>query len=173
MSRGIRIHLEQGRQGLKSTATSACVILIGIVALGCAGTGSQSAPAEAAVGENPYRELESVVAFERLQEKVDELKEMVLVDAETEREASEGMRAILRVLSMSSDVTGDANPKAPHFSRMDTKIRKVGGDNPDAEYDHVGLDNRWDYPTVQDDIEQDRGQLFCISSLACPQVRIP
>lgn len=145
MIREVRIHLEQGRQGRNSTATSACAILIAILALGCAGAGSQSAPAEAAVAENPYRELESVVAFERLQKKVNDLKEMVLVDAETEREASEGMRAILRVLSMSSDVTGDANPKAPHFSRMDTKIRKVGGDNPDAEYDHVGLDNRWDY----------------------------
>jgi hypothetical protein len=70
---------------------------------------------------------------------------MVLEDSESEREASEGMRALLRVLSMSSDVTGDANPKAPHFARMDTKIRKVGGDNPDAEYDNIGLDNRWDY----------------------------
>ena len=28
---------------------------------------------------------------------------------------------------------------------MDTKIRKVGGDNPDAEYDNIKLDNEWDY----------------------------
>jgi hypothetical protein len=46
---------------------------------------------------------------------------------------------------MSSDVTGDGNAKAPHFARMDTKIRKVGGDNPDAEYDNVSLTNEWDY----------------------------
>ncbi len=115
--------------------------------LGCAtGILSESELPDFSVADsNPYRELESVRAFERLQATLDELKEMVLVDAETEREASEGMRVILRVLSMSSDVTGDANPKAPHFARMDTKIRKVGGDNPDAEYDNIGLDNRWDY----------------------------
>ncbi|MBJ22289.1 MAG: DUF1214 domain-containing protein [bacterium] len=102
-------------------------------------------PALVAKDENPYRALQSVQAFERLQATLEALKETVLEDAETEREASEGMRAILRVLSMSSDVTGDANPKAPHFARMDTKIRKVGGDNPDAEYDNIGLDHRWDY----------------------------
>ncbi len=115
--------------------------------LGCAG-GSPSAlddPASSVRDGNPYRELQSVQAFERLQAILDELKEMVLEDAETEREASEGMRVILRVLAMSSDVTGDANPKAPHFARMDTKIRKVGGDNPDAEYDNIGLDNSYDY----------------------------
>ena len=115
--------------------------------LGCA-AGNQSAPDRpdpAPLDENPYRSLESVQSFEQLQVTLDELKEMILEDAETEREASEGMRALLRALSMSSDVTGDANPKAPHFARMDTKIRKVGGDNPDAEYDNIGLDNRWDY----------------------------
>jgi hypothetical protein len=115
--------------------------------LGCA-AGNQSAPDRpdpAPRDENPYRSLESVQSFERLQVTLDELKEIILEDAETEREASEGMRALLRALSMSSDVTGDANPKAPHFARMDTKIRKVGGDNPDAEYDNIGLDNRWDY----------------------------
>ena len=120
--------------------------------MGCAGTSEPEpeperapTPEQEARDANPYRALESVRAFERLQSTLDELKEMVLADAENEREASEGMRAILRVLAMSSDTTGDANPKAPHFARMDTKIRKVGGDNPDAEYDNIALDNRWDY----------------------------
>jgi hypothetical protein len=94
---------------------------------------------------SPYSELESVKAFERLQATLEELKHVVLADAETEREASEGMRVILRTLAMSSDVTGDGNPQIPHFSRMDTAVRKVGGDNPDAEYDHIVLDNAWDY----------------------------
>lgn len=118
-----------------------------VSAIGCA-AGRTDTPepmvAEAA-RENPYRSLQTVAAFERLQLTLDELKEMVLEDAETEREASEGIRALLRTLAMSIDVTGDANPKAPHFARMDTQIRKVGGDNPDAEYDNIALDNRWDY----------------------------
>lgn len=118
-----------------------------IGALGCAGHVGQEAPSEAAPVEaaNPYRDLESVKAFEQMQSALDQMKEMVLEDAETEREAYEGMRALLRILSMSSDVTGDGNPKAPHFARMDTKTRKVGGDNPDAEYDNIALDHRWDY----------------------------
>jgi hypothetical protein len=117
-------------------------------ALGCANGHTNTPPPTTepqAAEENPYRALQTVAAFERLQHTLDDLKEMVLQDAETEREASEGIRALLRVLAMSIDVTGDANPKAPHFARMDTKIRKVGGDNPDAEYDNIALDNRWDY----------------------------
>lgn len=133
-------------------------------ALGCAGGGPTSSVVveSLAVDENPYRALESVQAFERLQSTLDELKELVLADSETEREASEGMRAILRVLAMSIDVTGDANPKAPHFARMDTKIRKVGGDNPDAEYDNIGLDNRWDY-VIRGNVGSVRHLSFTIS----------
>jgi len=119
-----------------------CLLLVLMV--GCA-SGRGGVEAHSSEQENPYRQLESVQAFERLQSTLNEMKEMVLADAETEREAYEGMRVILRTLAMSSDVTGDGNPKAPHFSRMDTKIRKVGGDNPDAEYDNIALDNRWDY----------------------------
>ncbi len=118
-----------------------------VSAIGCAAgrTDTPEPTVTEAARENPYRSLQTVAAFERLQLTLDELKEMVLEDAETEREASEGIRALLRTLAMSIDVTGDANPKAPHFARMDTQIRKVGGDNPDAEYDNIALDNRWDY----------------------------
>lgn len=151
-----RIDLGQGRRRAeRATAPTLTVLfavaaIISVTALGCAGaTSGSGAESKTSVANeqaaNPYRDLESVQAFEQLQKTLDAMKEIVLADAETEREASEGMRAILRVLSMSSDVTGDANPKAPHFARMDTKIRKVGGDNPDAEYDNIGLDNRWDY----------------------------
>jgi len=101
--------------------------------------------AEAANAPEDYRELASVKAFEQLRAAIDEQFEMVLADAKTEREVWGGMRALLRILAMSADTSLDANPKAPHFARMDTQIRKVGGDNPDAEYDHVSLDNEWDY----------------------------
>jgi hypothetical protein len=125
------------------------IACVGSVSLaGCAGTGAEASGESStttAVEPNSYRELESVKAFEHLQTTLNQMKEMVLEDSETEREAYEGMRALLRILAMSSDVTGDGNAKAPHFARMDTKIRKVGGDNPDAEYDNISLTNEWDY----------------------------
>jgi hypothetical protein len=33
----------------------------------------------------------------------------------------------------------------PHFQRMDTLVRKVGGDNPDAEYEFVAIDGQYNY----------------------------
>jgi hypothetical protein len=84
--------------------------------------------------------------------------DVILSDAETEREASEGMRFLLRALAMSIDVQADGNPAAPHFARMDTQARKVGGDNPDAEYDLVVLDGERDYVI--------RGQLGSVRHLS-------
>ena len=135
-----------GKQG-RGTWVLLGLSMVALGAIGCAVGQADPPPTTAAeaADANPYRALQTVAAFERLQQTLDDLKEMVLEDAETEREASEGIRALLRVLAMSIDVTGDANPKAPHFARMDTQIRKVGGDNPDAEYDNLALDNRWDY----------------------------
>ncbi|HPG26515.1 MAG TPA: DUF1214 domain-containing protein [Myxococcota bacterium] len=115
---------------------------------GCAGSGPSEAvdiDPEAAQRLERHRALASAHAFEQLQQTLDEQAELILADARDEREAWEGLRALLRVLAMSIDTSLDGNPKAPHFTRMDTNIRKVGGDNPDGEYDHVVLDNRWDY----------------------------
>jgi len=92
-----------------------------------------------------FERLASVQAFRALQGSLDEMLDVILGDAETEREASEGMRFLLRALAMSIDVQADGNPAAPHFARMDTAARKVGGDNPDAEYDLVVLDAERDY----------------------------
>lgn len=72
-------------------------------------------------------------------------RQMVLDDARTEQEAIEGMRWLLRVLAMSVEVAADGNPTLPYFQRMDTPVRKVGGDNPDAEYEYVQIDGRFDY----------------------------
>ena len=52
---------------------------------------------------------------------------------------------LLRVLAMASETSGDAHVAAPHFARMDTPTRKVGGDNPDAEYDNLVWDGNHDY----------------------------
>ena len=65
------------------------------------------------------------------------MKKMILQDAVTDQEAAEGMRFLLRTLAMSQEVTGDGYPLAPHFARMDTARRKIGGDNPNAEYHNL------------------------------------
>ena len=72
-------------------------------------------------------------------------RQMVLDDARTEQEAIEGMRWLLRVLAMSVEVAADGNPTLPYFQRMDTLVRKVGGDNPDAEYEYAQIDGRFNY----------------------------
>jgi len=133
--------------------------------LACATPSSQVAepgPAAEATGADRYRDLASVRAFAELQTSIDEMAEVILSDAKTEREATEGMRFLLRTLAMATDVAADGNPKAPHFVRMDTKIRKVGGDNPDAEYDNLSLDNRWDY-VIRGDVGSVRHLSFTVT----------
>lgn len=92
-----------------------------------------------------YSQTKSHQALLDLIETIDNNRKMVLKDARTEQEAIEGMRWIMRVLAMATEVAADANPRRPHFQRMDTEIRKVGGDNPDAEYHNVSIDGQYDY----------------------------
>ena len=113
--------------------------ILSVLALACATASSAEEP------ERSFESLESVRAFDALLETVRELRNTVLEDARSEREAAEGMRFVLRTLAMSQDVTGDGYPRAPHFARMDSLRRKIGGDNPDAEYDNLVWDGRVDY----------------------------
>ena len=92
-----------------------------------------------------YRQSASHQAFLELEELISSTREMVLADARTQQEANEGMRWMLRALAMSTEVAADTNPRLPHFQRMDTLARKVGGDNPDAEYEFAQIDGRFDY----------------------------
>ena len=92
-----------------------------------------------------YRKSASHQAFLELEELISSTREMVLSDARTQQEANEGMRWMLRALAMSTEVAADTNPRFPHFQRMDTAARKVGGDNPDAEYEFAQIDGRFDY----------------------------
>jgi hypothetical protein len=92
-----------------------------------------------------YSATESHQALLELESTLAAGREMVLRDARTEQEAVEGMRWLLRVMAMSVEVAADANPRTPHFQRMDTEVRKVGGDNPDAEYAYAQIDGRHDY----------------------------
>ncbi|MBW2725805.1 MAG: DUF1214 domain-containing protein [Deltaproteobacteria bacterium] len=92
-----------------------------------------------------WQRLESVQAFDQLMGSVDDVRNMVLAEAESEREVAQGMRWILRNLAMTADIAGDANPPRPEFVRMDTSARKIGGDNPDGEYHLASIDGRYDY----------------------------
>ena len=108
---------------------------------------ASTALAEAEVEVEPARfsELQSVQAFDQFLATLGEMRNMILEDAINEREASEGMRFLLRTIAMSQEVTGDGYPRAPHFARMDTPQRKIGGDNPNAEYDNLVWDGSIDY----------------------------
>ena len=92
-----------------------------------------------------YASSASHQAFLELQDLISSTREMVLADSRTQQEANEGMRWMLRALAMSTEVAADTNPRFPHFQRMDTLARKVGGDNPDAEYEFAQIDGRFDY----------------------------
>jgi hypothetical protein len=106
---------------------------------------ASTALADAEVATDRFAELESVKAFDQFLATLADMRNMILEDAVNEREASEGMRFLLRTIAMSQDVTGDGYARAPHFARMDTPQRKIGGDNPNGEYDNVVWDGSIDY----------------------------
>ncbi len=145
-------------------------LLMGIALFASVSGCATESPPPAEASASPYASLASVRAYEQIQATLEDMKQVVLEDAETEREASEGVRAILRTFAMSMDTAGDQNPKAPHFARMDTKVRKVGGDNPDAEYDNVHLDARWDY-VIRGNLGTVRHLSFTISGPVKPDGR--
>lgn len=95
--------------------------------------------------EKDYSYLESVTAFRQFQTMVDDISEVVLKDARSEQEVIDGMRFLLRNISVSTEVGADGNPRYPFFQRMDTPARKIGGDNIDGEYDVAVLDGIYDY----------------------------
>ncbi len=106
---------------------------------------SQASAKKGGAPQSEWAGLESVKAFDEVIGELVKMRHMILSDADSEREASEGMRFILRTLTMASDVTGEGYTPAPHFARMDTPRRKIGGDNPDGEYDNVVWDGSVDY----------------------------
>ena len=92
-----------------------------------------------------YRNTKSHQAMLDFEAMISSTREMVLADARTPQEATEGMRWLLRLIAMSTEVAADGNPRLPHFQQMDTQVRKIGGDNPDAEYYHALIDGQYDY----------------------------
>jgi len=95
--------------------------------------------------ESRYDELAAVRSFELLQRSLEELKQMVLHDAQSEQEAIEGLRMILKHLALSTRDSIDGDFMNPLLSKGDTRNRDVGAYNPDAEYDQVFIDGRYDY----------------------------
>ncbi len=95
--------------------------------------------------QSPYDELESVKSFEALQESIEEVKQMVLEDARSEREAAEGMRMILKHLASATTDWLKPDYKNPLRLKLDPRNRDIGAYNPDAEYDQALIDGRFDY----------------------------
>ncbi len=120
------------------------VRVFAVIVLSLGMTGAPSAQVKPAPAGR-FEKLESVKAFDELMATLGQMRNMILTDATSEREASEGMRFLLRTVAMSQDVSGDGYPQAPHFARMDTPRRKLGGDNPNAEYDNFAWNGAYDY----------------------------
>lgn len=134
---------------IKTVLAAIALILVGLY-LGYqlprgAGLVSSLANLSGADGEAAYRNLDTHQALLEFEDTFSNAREMVLKDARTQQEAIEGMRWLLRVVAMSSHIVGDANPAMPRFQRMDTWVRKAGGDNPDAEYHLATIDGQYDY----------------------------
>lgn len=120
-----------------------------------AGTGSDAAMwndssllewvADLAEDEGRYSELAAVQSFEQLQATIEEVKQMVLADSDTEQEAIEGLRMILKHLAVSTGDTLNLDYRNPLFAKQDPRTRNIGAYNPDAEYDQALIDGRFDY----------------------------
>lgn len=131
----------RGRVVAPRPAISLAALLVAVFPAAVAGAEPERSPAAA----KGFEQLESVKAFDEVVATLGELRDMILADATSEREAAEGMRFLLRNLAMSQDVSGDGHPPAAHFARMDTARRKLGGDNPNAEYDNLAWNGAYDY----------------------------
>lgn len=166
-----RLADQSGRAVRNGFAFAVVVALASLAAAPMPSRAGESAPAVPADASSPaaaaaqpaskggrFEKLESVQAFDALMATLGEMRSMILTDATSEREAAEGMRFLLRTLAMSQDVSGDGYPRAPHFARMDTPRRKIGGDNPNAEYDNFAWNGDYDYR-----ITGDRGTLDHLS----------
>jgi len=95
--------------------------------------------------ESRFDGLASVERFERLQAAIEEVKQMVLHDARTEQEALEGLRMIVKHLSISAQDSIFPDDRNPLFEKRDPRYRDIGAYNPDAEYDQATIDGRFDY----------------------------
>jgi len=66
--------------------------------------------------EGRFEELATVRSFEQLQATIEEVKQMVLQDSKTEQEAIEGLRMILKHLSVTTTDTLNVDYQHPLFA---------------------------------------------------------
>ena len=92
-----------------------------------------------------YDDLDSVAEFERLQRSIEAVKQMVLAEARTEQEAVEGLRMVLKHLTVATHDWVHTDYRNPLFAKSDPRNRDIGAYNPDAEYDQALIDGRYDY----------------------------
>ena len=151
---------------MKTSSWIVVAFATGIGALACAGhgpTGAARAPEGGpepakwneldllqwvdglAAPGSPYDGLESVAEFERLQASIEAVKQMVLAEARTEQEAVEGLRMVLKHLTVATADWVNNDYRNPLFARADPRNRDIGAYNPDAEYDQALIDGRYDY----------------------------
>ena len=100
--------------------------------------------------EARFEELETVQSFEALQATIEEVKQLVLQDSRNSQEAIEGLRMILKHLSVTTIDTLGVDFRNPLFAKKDPRNRDIGAYNPDAEYDQAMIDARYEYKLTGD-----------------------
>ncbi len=93
-----------------------------------------TAPSYGEAMSDDVAELQSVGAWQFFQDMLRDMTAVVTVDAETERERLEGLRAIARISALCAQLSVEADADDPSFFDMCTPNRMVGGPNPDGNY---------------------------------------
>ncbi|CAN5557615.1 hypothetical protein BH09ACT8_BH09ACT8_47350 [soil metagenome] len=73
-------------------------------------------------------------AWQFVQKMIGDITQIVIDDAENEREMLEGLRVLSRVTALCSEISVEADPDLPWFFDMCSPTRLVGGPNPDGGY---------------------------------------
>ena len=73
-------------------------------------------------------------AWQFVQQMLADMTQMVLDDAETERETLEGLRVIARISALCAQLSVESDPERPRFFDMSPPGQMVGGPNPDGNY---------------------------------------
>ena len=80
----------------------------------------------------------SLEAWRLVRSMLDNLTKMIQEDFETEIELLEGLRVLARATALCSELSVDVDYERPYFFSMNTRMRYIGGPNPDGEY-HLGM----------------------------------
>ncbi|HTF33250.1 MAG TPA: DUF1214 domain-containing protein [Myxococcota bacterium] len=80
----------------------------------------------------------SLEAWRLVRSMLDNMTKMIQEDAETEIELLEGLRVLARATALCSELSIDVDYECPYFFSMNTRMRYIGGPNPDGEY-HLGM----------------------------------